>query len=133
MPGVLSCRHLKLQVPGRMLCGDVSVTFEPGQMWAILGRNGCGKTTLVHALAGLDRAEVSSAQVRETMLAHLAAMLDFYGPESGLKRFRKHAAKYISPYGLSAEQRERLLTSQAPEDFLGLLDSLAFKPDLIAV
>jgi len=83
--------------------------------------------------AGLDRGEVSSAQVRETMLAHLAAMLDFYGPESGLKRFRKHAAKYISPYGLSAEQRERLLTSQAPEDFLGLLDSLAFKPDLIAV
>src|SRR3990172_2398473 len=38
--------------------------------------------------AGLDRGEVSSAQVRETMLAHLAAMLDFYGPARGLKRFR---------------------------------------------
>ncbi len=83
--------------------------------------------------AGLDRAEVSSTQVRETVLAHLEAMLKFYGPQHGLVFFRKHAAKYISPYGLSDEQRERLLTSQTAEDFVGLLDSLAFKPDLIAV
>jgi iron complex transport system ATP-binding protein len=53
---MLSCHNLTLQVPGRVLCRDVSVTLEPGQVWAFLGRNGCGKTTLVHALAGLDRA-----------------------------------------------------------------------------
>jgi tRNA-dihydrouridine synthase len=80
--------------------------------------------------AGLDRAEVSNAQVRETMLAHLEAMLNFYGPQLGLVFFRKHAAKYISPYSLTAEQRERLLTSQIAEDFVGLLDSLAFNADL---
>jgi iron complex transport system ATP-binding protein len=51
---MLSCHKLTLQVPGRILCRNVSVTLEAGQVWAFLGRNGCGKTTLVHALAGLD-------------------------------------------------------------------------------
>jgi nifR3 family TIM-barrel protein len=76
--------------------------------------------------AGLDRQQVSAAQVRETMLAHLQAMRAFYGAEEGLKRFRKHASKYISPYGLSPEQRGQLLTSQTAEDFAALLDSQAF-------
>ena len=83
--------------------------------------------------AGLDRAEVSNAQVRETMLAHLEAMRQFYGLPQGLVFFRKHAAKYISPYGLTAEQRERLLTSQMAEDFVGLLDSLAFSADFVTI
>lgn len=83
--------------------------------------------------AGLDREEVSHAQVRATMLAHLEAMLSFYGAERGLVLFRKHAAKYISPYGLIANQREQLLTSQTAEDFVALLDSLAFQSDLAPI
>lgn len=50
---MLRCSGLGLAVPGRVLCRDLSVEFEPGQAWAILGRNGTGKSTLVHALAGL--------------------------------------------------------------------------------
>ena len=80
--------------------------------------------------AGLDRGEVSQSQVRATMLAHLEAMLGFYGAERGLVLFRKHAAKYISPYGLDAEQRRQLLTCTTAGDFVGLLDSLAFEPAL---
>lgn len=78
--------------------------------------------------AGLDREEVSDELVRETMLAHLQAMLNFYGPERGLVQFRKHASKYMSPYGLTKEQRERLLTSESPEDFIGLLDVIMLQP-----
>ena len=70
MSGTLGCRQLRLQVPGRILCDDVSVTFEPGQMWAILGRNGCGKTTLVHALAGLDRAAGAAVELDGVVLAN---------------------------------------------------------------
>jgi iron complex transport system ATP-binding protein len=50
---ILRCRGLGLAVPGRVLCRDVTVEFAPGEIWAVLGRNGTGKSTLIHALAGL--------------------------------------------------------------------------------
>ena len=50
---MLQCTELALEVAGRVLCRSLSVSFEAGQAWAILGRNGTGKTTLVHVLAGL--------------------------------------------------------------------------------
>jgi iron complex transport system ATP-binding protein len=49
----LSCTGLTLCVPGRILVKDFAVEFHEGQVWAILGRNGTGKSTLMNALAGL--------------------------------------------------------------------------------
>jgi iron complex transport system ATP-binding protein len=51
---MLSCEAVTLKVPGRVLCRNLSLRFGPGEVWAILGRNGTGKTTLIHALAGLS-------------------------------------------------------------------------------
>ena len=50
---MLTCEQVTLSVPGRVLCTDLTVAFEAGQVWAVLGRNGTGKSTLIHALAGL--------------------------------------------------------------------------------
>lgn len=80
--------------------------------------------------AGLDRHEVSDEQVRSMVIEHLQAMQLFYGERVGLLLFRKHAAKYISPYGLNESQRARLLTSETAEDFIRLLDELALNPVL---
>ena len=49
----LRCVDVTLAVPGRVLCRDLSAVFEPGEVWAVLGRNGTGKSTLIHTLAGL--------------------------------------------------------------------------------
>ena len=50
---MLRCRGLTLAVPGRVLCRGLDAAFAPGEVWAVLGRNGTGKSTLIHALAGL--------------------------------------------------------------------------------
>ena len=55
MRSALACIGVGLSVPGRVLCRGLDVRFEPGQVWAVLGRNGTGKTTLIHALAGLSK------------------------------------------------------------------------------
>ena len=52
---MLRCESIELAVPGRVLCKSLTATFGAGEVWAVLGRNGTGKTTLVHALAGLTR------------------------------------------------------------------------------
>jgi iron complex transport system ATP-binding protein len=51
----LSCAGLTLRVAGRVLMENFAVEFADGQIWAVLGRNGTGKSTLVHALAGLTK------------------------------------------------------------------------------
>jgi iron complex transport system ATP-binding protein len=53
----LETRDLTLRIGSRLLLRDLSVAFEAGQNWAILGANGSGKTTLLQTLAGLRRAD----------------------------------------------------------------------------
>jgi nifR3 family TIM-barrel protein len=69
----------------------------------------------------LDRHQVTSTQVRAMMHHHLERMLEFYGPGRGLVLFRKHAARYLAPLGLSNGQRKSLMTAETPEDFWALL------------
>jgi iron complex transport system ATP-binding protein len=54
-PGVtLSVAGLRLAVRGRTLVDDLSFEACPGELWALVGPNGVGKSTLLAALAGLD-------------------------------------------------------------------------------
>lgn len=49
----LETRGLTLAAGARLLCRELSLIFNAGENWAILGANGSGKTTLLHTLAGL--------------------------------------------------------------------------------
>jgi iron complex transport system ATP-binding protein len=53
----LEAHDLTLRIGDRLLVHELSIAFEGGQNWAILGANGSGKTTLLHTLAGLRRAD----------------------------------------------------------------------------
>lgn len=111
--------------------GDVERAADIERMLAATGCDGVmiarGAIGNPWIFAGLDRQDVSDEQVRDTMLAHLDSMLAFYGRERGLVLFRKHAARYITPYRLSKDQRARLLTSETPQDFLDLLDRIVLE------
>lgn len=45
--------NLELSIGNVQVCNHLSQVFQPGQIWAVLGRNGTGKTTLLHTLCGL--------------------------------------------------------------------------------
>jgi len=65
----LNARRLWLEVPGKTLCRDLSLTLRPGQCWCVLGRNGSGKTTLLHALSGLTRPAAGTVWLDDRPLA----------------------------------------------------------------
>lgn len=58
----VQCDGVTLQVPGRVLVRDLQFSLAPGRVLAVLGRNGSGKSSTLHAIAGLR--EVSSGGVR---------------------------------------------------------------------
>lgn len=72
----------------------------------------------------LDRTQVTHEQVRRAVQRHLELSLSFYGPRRGLVLFRKHANRYLSPYQLPGELRQRLLTEENAAAFLNLVDEI---------
>ena len=58
---------------------DLSLTVEKGEMLAIVGASGVGKSTLLHALGGLDRVDSGSIRLQDHELASMndAALVEF--------------------------------------------------------
>ena len=50
---LLEANSLKVTIGDTRVCQDLDLRIEAGDRWCILGRNGTGKTTLLHTLAGL--------------------------------------------------------------------------------
>ncbi|HCT91496.1 MAG TPA: D-xylose ABC transporter ATP-binding protein [Lachnospiraceae bacterium] len=52
MSSILELNHITKRYPGVVALDDVSVSFEQGEVHALLGENGAGKSTLIKILAG---------------------------------------------------------------------------------
>ncbi|RDH81583.1 MAG: ABC transporter [endosymbiont of Galathealinum brachiosum] len=50
---LLSTSNLRIKISNTLVCDDLNIECKQSEVWGILGRNGKGKTTLLHTLAGL--------------------------------------------------------------------------------
>jgi iron complex transport system ATP-binding protein len=53
MNPLLSTQNLSVSISSQQIVNSLNLSLNPGDRLAILGRNGVGKTTLLHTLAGL--------------------------------------------------------------------------------
>lgn len=61
----LEIKHLTVATKdGRQIIKDISLHFSDQTNYALLGHNGCGKTTLVSAIMGSPEYQVISGQIR---------------------------------------------------------------------
>ncbi|MEE8429295.1 MAG: ABC transporter ATP-binding protein [Gammaproteobacteria bacterium] len=69
---VLETHQLCVDVPGKTLCRNLNISVQAGDSWCVLGRNGVGKTTLLHTLAGLRVPAGGSVSLTQTPLSQLS-------------------------------------------------------------
>ena len=50
---ILDIKALTLQIAGKCLCENLDLSITQNQHWGLLGKNGVGKTSLLHSLMGL--------------------------------------------------------------------------------
>jgi len=71
LSGGLRATGLRVHAGARELVRDLSVEFAPGELVAILGRNGSGKTLTLHTLAGLRPPDAGRVTLDGTALPEL--------------------------------------------------------------
>jgi nifR3 family TIM-barrel protein len=110
--------------------GDVRTVAD---IDAIKARTGADAVMIGRAVIGnpwiFARMDVGQAPLdllHDTICRHLDDMLAFYGPETGLLKFRKHADHYLAPFHPDPDLRRALMTAPRREEFLEILNQLIF-------
>lgn len=121
---------------------DLDLSVERGEMVAVVGASGVGKSTLLHLLGGLDRMDSGSIRVGDIELATL--------PEPALVAFRNRHVGFVFQFHHllpefsaveNAEMPLRIARLAPPEartravgllDRLGLADRLTHRPGMLS-
>lgn len=134
---ILETRNLGFQYPKKNVFRGIDMAIEAGQIFTLLGPNGCGKTTLIHCILNFLKAqqgevEVNGKNIRELKPSETAKKLA-YVPQSHRKMFPYTVkevvlmgrAAYIPAY--SSPKEEDLEITMAALEMLGIAD-LAERP-----
>ena len=108
--------------------GDVKTKADIDR---ILAHTGCDAVMIGRAAVGnpwifsrLDSDQVTYTARYQIMQEHLLAMTQFYGEETGVVLFRKHAVYYLKQYPMTREEKRNLLSTRSYSDFISILDQL---------
>jgi iron complex transport system ATP-binding protein len=69
---LLQTKELSLALGQKNICHPLTMDVHAHETWGILGQNGCGKTTLLHTLAGLRTPTKGTILLKNQPLTHLS-------------------------------------------------------------
>jgi len=154
--GFLKIEQLgKTYQAGKPVFADVSFTLDRGEFVCIIGHSGCGKTTILNVLAGLDQASAGHVFMdgREVVGPSLERGVVFQGhalmpwltvrqniafavksrwPEWPAPKVNVHVEKYVAMVGLSqAIDRKPSALSGGMKQRVGIARAFAIAPKML--
>ncbi len=156
MTGFLKIEKLsKAYSAARPVFSDVSFTLERGEFVCIIGHSGCGKTTILNVLAGLDEAtsghvfmdgrEVSGPSLERgvvfqghalmpwlTVRQNIAFAVKSRWPDMPTPKVNVHVEKFVSMVGLShAIDKKPSQLSGGMKQRVGIARAFAIQPKML--
>jgi energy-coupling factor transport system ATP-binding protein len=129
-------------VPGNVVLNDINLSIMENDFAAIMGFNGCGKTTLLKNISGLLRPQRGNILLRENdtaemSIAHIAGEVGFVMQECDRQLFESTVYNEVA-FALKQTPRGRVMTKnemrEKTEESLSVMDMLdkrdAFPPAL---
>lgn len=140
---------------GTTVFEDLHFAIEPGEFVCLIGHSGCGKTTILNVLAGLDQAsegyvfvagrEISGPSLDRavifqshalmpwlTVMGNIAFAVASRWPQWTRAEVRKHCQKYIDLVSLTgAEKKRPAELSGGMKQRVGIARALAIQPKML--
>jgi nitrate/nitrite transport system ATP-binding protein len=156
MQGFLKIEGLsKFFVPGKPVFADVSFTLDKGEFVCIIGHSGCGKTTILNVLAGLDKAsgghvfmdgrEVAGPSLERgvvfqshalmpwlTVRKNIAFAVESRWPDWTRPQVAEHVEKFVAMVGLTpALDKKPSQLSGGMKQRVGIARAFAIQPKML--
>nr|WP_246316073.1 ABC transporter ATP-binding protein [Tepidicella baoligensis] len=156
MTGFLQIDKLsKAYVPAKPVFADVSFTIDKGEFVCVIGHSGCGKTTILNVLAGLDTAtsgnvimdgkEVVGPSLERgvvfqshalmpwlTVRKNIAFAVESRWPGWKAAQVNAHVEKYVALVGLSAAiDKKPSQLSGGMKQRVGIARAFAIQPKML--
>ena len=156
MQGFLKIEGLnKTYVPGKPVFANVSFTIDKGEFVIIIGHSGCGKTTVLNVLAGLDTAtsgnvfmdnrEISGPSLERGVVFQSHALMPWLSvrkniafavvsrwPDWSSSQVNEHVEKFVALVGLSAAiDKKPSQLSGGMKQRVGIARAFAIQPKML--
>ncbi len=156
MQGFLKVEGLsKAFVPAKPVFANVSFTIDKGEFVCIIGHSGCGKTTVLNVLAGLDTAtsgncfmdnrEISGPSLERGVVFQSHALMPWLTvrkniafavlsrwPDWSAAQVKEHVEKFVAMVGLSgAIDKKPAQLSGGMKQRVGIARAFAIQPKML--
>lgn len=125
---VVEVKNFRMQLGNKTIIKDLSFEINKGEIFGLLGSNGCGKTTTIRALLGIYEATAGELLIdgkkfepgsdfrvgylpEERGLYKKETVLDvmcYFGKLRGLKKAKEWSLKYLKRVGLEKHAKTRI-------------------------
>lgn len=149
---IVEVDHFRIKIGGKTIIKDLSFSVKRGEIFGLLGSNGCGKTTTIRALLGIYEATSGELKINgekfspdssvkigylpeERGLYKKESVIDvmtYFGKLRGMRRAKAWSLRYLNQVGLRGYAKTRIdKLSQGQQQKIQLGITIMNQPDLL--